>query len=810
MPLIKHPFFIFSPFWELYLIGSDVNERTELKIPARFFFFFLITAFFSLSANPANSKNRAQSLFPVNNSHARVTKGQLNLFERQLTAYFSTKANKANAPALPIAAQRPSQADYFMIAKYWNFFSPAFRALYQQSTAIDTAMKRSYVSPGGHFEVYYAVTGTYAVATTDSYGYTPSDWRVKTPSPNGVPDYIDEVAWALDSAWSMEIDGFAFVKPIVYSDVAHNSNRYKVEVDINDDADYGLTLPMPNSNSSGVGTASILQIRNNWAGFYTPTIDYARHPELAVRVTCVHEFFHAIQYSMTWKLTELPATYLDDFPESWLEGTAANMENIGFDSVDDYLQYCSFFFDNPTSTILNDNPTYVYTTVLLAMYLYEQISSVPTIGFIKKMFFNNYAKPIGFIANLDSTAKSFNTTWPELLGRFYTESYFTGARSLTGYFVHDAPLFDAWPLDADRLDIAYSIRKNVPAYGMETFSITKKNYPYDNLSMDFFGDTLASGAPAFWSMHCLVKKPDGTQDSIFSVPISSRSQASATISAWPAFDTAIFFVANAQGNFDRNAALVFQPCPISLHKGDSATFVCAISQPISAESAARVSVKALSDLACSLSIQSVSATSTQRGRAGNERLVPVNVYYEIAFPLSWNINAAMTLYTQENASACLPLENIYGMGAGAFAIFRWDETASAWTKSGAISDTGSIYSWRGSITNPGTYGLFGAMPVPLDSLRADSVVVFPNPVHVRGGAAVTMNGVRLLELLVYTITGTLVYATKNASPVTHMQWQLVNARGKTIAPGAYYAVIGYEDPVTKGMKKLKRKVIVVP
>jgi hypothetical protein len=56
-----------------------------------------------------------------------------------------------------------------------------------------------------------------------------------------------------------------------------------------------------------------------------------------------------------------------------------------------------------------------------------------------------------------------------MFGRFYTESYFIGPRSRPGYFVHDAPLFDAWSLDADNLDIAYSIRKNVPAYGMETF-----------------------------------------------------------------------------------------------------------------------------------------------------------------------------------------------------------------------------------------------------------------------------------------------------------------------------------------------------
>jgi len=36
------------------------------------------------------------------------------------------------------------------------------------------------------------------------------------------------VAWALDSAWSMEIDGFGFVQPIPYVDATHNSNRFKV------------------------------------------------------------------------------------------------------------------------------------------------------------------------------------------------------------------------------------------------------------------------------------------------------------------------------------------------------------------------------------------------------------------------------------------------------------------------------------------------------------------------------------------------------------------------------------------------------
>jgi hypothetical protein len=102
------------------------------------------------------------------------------------------------------------------------------------------------------------------------------------------------------------------------------------------------------------------------------------------------------------------------------------------------------------------------------------------------------------------------------------------------------------------------------------------------------------------------------------------------------------------------------------------------------------------------------------------------------------------------------------------------------------------------------------MPVPLDSLRADSVVVFPNPVHIKSGLVINIHSVTLLELLLYNITGNLIYRAENSTPGKPMQWNLTNAQGKTVAPGAYYAVIGYEDPLTKGIKKLKRKVMVVP
>ena len=66
-----------------------------------------------------------------------------------------------------------------------------------------------YQSQRGIFEIYYATSGDDSVESADVYGYGAGTWREAT-GPNGVPDYIDEVAWAFDSAWSMEIDQFQF------------------------------------------------------------------------------------------------------------------------------------------------------------------------------------------------------------------------------------------------------------------------------------------------------------------------------------------------------------------------------------------------------------------------------------------------------------------------------------------------------------------------------------------------------------------------------------------------------------------------
>ncbi len=737
--------------------------------------------------------------------------------ERRLTPFFEIKARKNKSRSDFKDVYTPSQGDLFFIARHWARLSNSFKELYTRATQIPEFMKY-YVSPGGHFEIYYATSGMAGsnnvdtVNSTDLYGFGPGNWRERSSVANGVPDYIDEVAWAFDSAWSMEIDGFGFVHPFPYIPPNHTSDRFKViTVDMDyhqtDDGYYGMTNPVSDPSGAPVGLRSYIEIRNQWVGWNAP--DYGLHPEQGVRVTAVHEFFHAIQYAMIRQESGGGAEYqLDDFPLCWLEGTAALMENIGFDSVDDYIQYSEIFFNDPTTAILNNNLSYAYTTVLLTQFLYERLETRPSISFIKKMFFNNFAKFTDFYANLDSTSKSFTRTWPDIFGDFFSQSYFTGRRSRPDYFIHDAPLLREWTPLTDSLDQGYSIGKAVSAHGMRLFSVTQKPIFLGNGFMSFIGDSALPAAP-FWSVHGILHSGGENPDSVFTLPVSSAGESKTAITDWSRFNGAIVIVSNAQEDINHRATLVFEPCPVTLPSGSSTTVRGVPSAPLSPSSSVSVTVAAHADLACSLSITGASPSASQTAKATQEGLVPIKVFYSLNFPASWTKSAGMQLFITESAEACVPLENDYGISAAAFAIYQWDATRGEWTKWGAIDVAATTYQWKGTLTDPGLYGVFAKAP-QLDSLNQPAILAYPNPVRKGNTVMFRSDGKVLIQLQVYSVNGALLYHSETANPVDTLKWSLANTREKPVVPGMYYAVVGYKDVVTKGLKRKKQKVLVTP
>jgi hypothetical protein len=525
-----------------------------------------------ICAGPASAKSlRAASVRATAARaviEARGSTESIKSFEARLMPYLQARISRRRPPA---SMYVPAQEDLFLLPKIWSRTSPQFQETYAAATAIP-ANYLMYATPGGHLEVYYAtaaIDAASAVDTADHYGYDAADWRHRTGEANGVPDYIDEVAWALDSAWAMEVDRFGFVKPAP-SDVSRGSSqKYKVIIRAQGDLYYGMTWPGLKISAQGPGYSSHVEIRNEWSGDewnVPPYIDYQIHPEKGVRVTAVHEFFHGIQYAMTWNVVNLQ--YLDLFPLSWLEGTSVLMEELGFGDVNDYLQYSSGYFHHPQMSLFNDalntldNSNYVYEHSLVAKFLYEHAGPAPGINFIKSVFVRNYAARSDFDNLAKSAAAGLSTTWARLLGGFHEQSFFTGSRATPGIFFDDAPLMGTWSWAADSVDSTFTITKQVDPRGMQTFALRADPTQADTIAIAVAG---AGGAAASgdWAAGAVLIPVDTAQhDSLIVLTFSNARSQILTVPGWRRYSQALVIVTNADPANKRSASVYFQPYPL--------------------------------------------------------------------------------------------------------------------------------------------------------------------------------------------------------------------------------------------------------
>jgi len=419
------------------------------------------------------------------------------------------------------------------------------------------------VTPGGRFEVYYtAGGGADGVDPTDEYGYGTPSWRSRTSGANGIPDYVDEVAYACDSAWSMEIDRFGFIEPYPTKTGSWTSDRYKVVLtDLAYDT-YGMTYPSNRIAGRPLGFASHIELRNEWNGSrwnLGPTRNYAANPQLAAQITLAHEFFHAIQYAMSWNVQS--GIFLDDFPVSWVEGTAVLMEDLGYDTVNDYLQYCGGYFNLPQLPVLNDQSGDYYKNSIIAMHLFQLVPPSPGIDFIKSMHDTNYAATADFNRNLDLASGASGKRWRDVLNDFHARSFFTGRRSREGAFIADAPLLPAWDFAIDIHQSALVDTKTVSAWGMQTFTLARKINQDDTLKVQFSGRHIASGKELYdgnWAVRLLLK-PSGSRqfDLPLAMDVNANGSGTLTINGWSGYDTLLMVVSNAHPTYLGRAIVSF-------------------------------------------------------------------------------------------------------------------------------------------------------------------------------------------------------------------------------------------------------------
>lgn len=184
----------------------------------------------------------------------------------------------------------------------------------------------SFYSPGGHFKVWYVTTTDDSVSTTDA-------------DSDGVPDYVESCADILEEVWDKVITDLGYLPPP--DDYPYPpTGRYiddggdaRYDIYLKDIGAYGYTVPeveKPGLTPPYNPKSSYIVMENDYAGFgYADPLD-------AVRVTAAHEFFHAIQFRYDY-----------DEDRFFYEVSSTWMEDIVYDSINDYYWYLPYFFDVP-------------------------------------------------------------------------------------------------------------------------------------------------------------------------------------------------------------------------------------------------------------------------------------------------------------------------------------------------------------------------------------------------------------------------------------------------------------------------------
>jgi hypothetical protein len=761
-------------------------------------------------AGNAGAKARSSFVLSLQSSPNASYSSSVQALEERLTPYLQARISRSRPVT---SAQNPfRESDLFLVTRKWSSLSTEFKQLYKEAMQIPVGYS-SYVSPSGHFEVYYTTQGENAVDSADNYGFgVPGNWRTKNSQPNGVPDYVDEVAWDFDSAWSMEIGQFQYLQPIPYTDATHTSNRFKVVIDNLDITEgtgtYGLTIAVEPVGSRG--WSSYIEIRNEWAGWTGTGFNYDTVPYNGARVTCSHEFFHTIQYAMARSVNPY-IEVSDSFPKSWLEGTAVMMEGLAFRYVYDYIysgQYAPGYFDNPTLfTILDptDMSNAIYTNCLVTKFLHELFSPAPDNDFIRHVFFSDYDTLNNFYKILHSESLSNGHNWVDIMNAFHTQSFFTGSRAIPGVFIQDAPLLPQWSYTYDTFDVNQEITKNVIPYSMQVFAIQPAHVPGDTLNLVFQGEPsgTASGNYPIWSASCILERSNGL-DSIMHFTFVNSTLASLVIPSWASCKDALVIATNGDIAASHSASVSAQTCPVTYAAGSPHTFMSATNTDT-----AIISLRSQTDLRCSLTVAAIRNDSLLAIAAHYPiPLIPLSGLYSISFPAIWSARASIGLAI--NSQSIVPATH-YSLG-----LYLWND--SIWTR---VRDSVSYKSQSlhdiASLVQPGIYGVFYSSLLPVDT--ANSVAVYPNPAHIRRDGSIAFRGKSLLELWIYSIDGTLVahdIKGRNNQPRSVAEspygfdWRLCSAAGTAVSPGVYFAHVGYKDPITKGMKRQAQKMFVVP
>lgn len=302
-------------------------------------------------------------------------------------------------------------------------------------------LQRSILTPSGKFRIHFDTAGIHMPVVVNESGAVIPNTTYQT--------YIDTLAIIADSVWNAEITHFGFPAP-ASDDNRGGGNEYDIYVMDLGSGLFGETVPEYDfpltAGKTNEHYTSFIRVDNDFgAGYRTKGIT-------ALKVTCAHEFQHAIQVSSAGLWTA-------DF--YFYEFSAEAFEPIVFPDVKDYIFDVKTYFSNISSIPLFSKEYPGYERAIFGLFLMKRHG----ISFMRNLW--NEISAMQPVPALKKISQQYQTTVENAYAEFSDWNFFTGLRADTVNYYPDAVLFP--PIKYDRTVVASSVIQTVDGLA-KTFS----------------------------------------------------------------------------------------------------------------------------------------------------------------------------------------------------------------------------------------------------------------------------------------------------------------------------------------------------
>ncbi|MGE5353008.1 MAG: MXAN_6640 family putative metalloprotease [Acidobacteriota bacterium] len=328
-------------------------------------------------------------------------------------AYLSMKGIKnllppSGKPGTPMGqhGEIPGKCGFSLMASVHNNFknfSPGQQTVLRKLLEDRPVLQTSIVSPSGFFRIHFNTTG-------DSIpGYDTALSALEN---------IGKVAFALDSAYNYEVNYLGFSPPPSDNGLG-GDNLY--DVYIMDISDYGYTQLGESLDASGMTVNSYMVIDND----FSPSEHFYSTGLNGLYVTAAHEFNHAIQ------IGNYNAT-MEDKDLYFYEGTSTAMEELVFDTVEDYYQYLRTYFNQPDKPFYKYTGNQTYTTVLWMLFQHYNFGK----DIIRQEWENFHQEPS--LKGMNTALANHRSSLKQAMNTFGTWTFFSGYRAQPGKYFKES------------------------------------------------------------------------------------------------------------------------------------------------------------------------------------------------------------------------------------------------------------------------------------------------------------------------------------------------------------------------------------